>query len=722
VAVAGSGIWLFRIVAAIAMLLVPGQFLLQALRIPASAVRRCVTYLPAASVAVLVIAGLAVDLLGPALGLHAPLHRWPLLTGLNVTLVVLGVVGATSGNDHRLKPSDLVEQARWLWPMLVPVLALVAADRLNAGKGNALAIGVLVALVVIVPVFALLADRTYTQHLRVVIYGAGLAAMLLTSMRSSYVVGYDISSEYYDFHQIVTSGIWHFGHLAPYQAMMSVTVLPAGMHALISGQDVWIFKLIYPALFAFFPVAVFDLARRFLSRRAAFIAAGIVIVQSYFFQQQPEIARQELALVVFAALVCACLDSSLRRRRHLVLVGVLAATLVVCHYSTTYVAIALFLVGAVLVWLTSRRRPSTIRARPLFLALAVMVVVAFVWYVPLTNSTSNITYAVQSFTKNGVVLLPGRQKGESIIGAYFNGVRRQPASPATYQREVAALYSKSEPFLRPLLAARQPRYDLRSSEPAELPTRIPGLAAPVGTFQLLIQQLINALGVVGCAVLALRRRAGMLPRAVGFLGLAALAVLAASRLSGTLAADYNSSRLFLQCLFVVAVADAALFEVVTKTALLRRARPLLLCSFGAALGLSFAISSGLADAVDGGGPAFVLYNKGEDFDRLYTTPSEQATATWLAANAPANRVVYADNYASLQLREFTGMERAVFTAVTPLTIDQHAWVYASRTNIVLGRTWGGTSSGELDLAFPTAFLNRYFDAVYSTGTTAVYHR
>jgi uncharacterized membrane protein len=721
-AVAGNSIWLLRFVAALVLLFVPGQFLLQALRVPSHAIRRCIVYLPAASVVVLVSVGLAVDVVGPVLGVHQPLRVVPLLVGLNLTLAALGLAGAQAGEEHRLRPADLLEQARWLWPLLLPLAAIVAADRLNAGMGNGLVVAILVAILLIVPVVAVLASRMHSQHLHVVIYGVGLAATLLTSMRSSYVVGYDISSEYFDFHQTVATGIWHFGHLSPYEAMLSLTVLPAAMHAFIGGQDVWIFKLVYPALFAFFPVAVFDLARRFLSRRTAFVAAAIVLVQSYFFQQQPEIARQELALVVFAALVCVCLDSGLERRSQLIFVAVLSATLVVCHYSTTYVTMALLLVGAVLLRLTSKRRTLRIRALPLAIAVAVMASVALLWYLPLTHSTSNITYAVQSFEKNGIVLLPGRQKGESVIGAYFNGVRRPPASPSTYQREVAAAYSTSDPFLVPLRAAGQARYDLRSSEPADLPTRVAGLAGPIGTLQFLVQQLINALGVVGCLVLALRRRAGLLPRAVGFLGLASLAVLAASRLSGTLAADYNSSRLFLQCLFVVSVAGAALFEVVTKTLLLRWARPSLLCSFAAALGLSFAVSSGLAGAVDGGGPALVLYNAGEDYDRLYVTPPEQATSAWLAANTAPGRIVYADNYGALQLREFTGLQNSVFTAVTPRTIDRFAWVYASRSNVVLGRTWGETTSGELDLAFPSAFLNRYFDVVYSTGTTEVFHR
>jgi len=112
------------------------------------------------------------------------------------------------------------------------------------------------------------------------------------------------------------------GAFEPYEAMLGLTVLPASLHALIGGQDVWIFKLGYPALFACFRCGL--LAGNALPlRRAAFAAAAIVIVQAYYFQQQPEIARQELALLIFAGIMGALLDSSLARWPQLGLVSVL---------------------------------------------------------------------------------------------------------------------------------------------------------------------------------------------------------------------------------------------------------------------------------------------------------------------------------------------------------------------------------------------------------------
>ena len=145
----------------------------------------------------------------------------------------------------------------------------------------------------------------------VIVFATSLAMMWSFSLRGSLVYGFDISSEYYSLSQTVTSGIWHVSHPNDaYGAMLSLTICPAQLHALSGMPALLIFKLVFPVIGAFFPVAVFSLARRVLDGRWAFMAAALVIMQQTFFQQLPALARQEIAMVLFAALMCAVLDTS----------------------------------------------------------------------------------------------------------------------------------------------------------------------------------------------------------------------------------------------------------------------------------------------------------------------------------------------------------------------------------------------------------------------------
>ena len=723
VAVAENSVWLLRVVTVLLLAILPGQLLLRALRVPAASIRRYITYLPCASVAVLIASSLVVDLVGPLLRVHEPLRRWPLLIVLDLALPALARLGHRAAPYCELRISELIGQVRCFWPLLLPLASVVAAARLDNGDGNLLAFAVLIAVAIMIPTCTLAANRLHRSHTNLILYGSGLALMLLTSMRSSYVIGFDINSEYFDLHQTVVNGFWHLGHLNPYEAMLSLTVLPASLHALIGGQDIWIFKLGYPALFAFFPVAVFELGTRFLSRRAAFVAAAIVIVQAYFFQQQPEIARQELALLIFAGIMGALLDSSLGRRPQLGLVSVLGVTLVVCHYSTTYIAIFLCISACFLAVTVARRKHAPLPVLPWLVSALVMSVSALIWYVPATHSGSNVSDVAQSLRQSGIKLLPGRLKGENVISAYFNGPREPPVSPRQYENSVATYYAEHLRYLVPLGAAKNPSYNVRAATPPSLPDHAPLAASGLADAELLVQQLINALAVVCSLLFALRRRGDPLTRMIGSVGIASLLLLAASRLSGTLAADYNSSRLFLQCLFILALLEAALFEMVV-TRLKSRSWPGLTVfgSFSLLLLVAFVGNSGLDAPVTGGNPPLILYNHGEDYAGFYPSAQEQATAQWLAAAVPPHRVIYADYFAQLRLDQFTSLRTAVFNDVTPRTIDQHAWIFASTTNVIDHLSWGPTTSGLLDIVFPKQFLDQYFNVVYSTGSTEVFHR
>src|SRR5260370_41189926 len=95
--------------------------------------------------------------------------------------------------------------------------------------------------------------------------------------------------------------------------MLSVTVMPADMHALSGVPGLLVFKVVYPAIYALFPVAIFGLARRILSRRWALLAATFTIGQ-YAFTGLAGVARQDTSLDRFAALVWALLDKGISRR------------------------------------------------------------------------------------------------------------------------------------------------------------------------------------------------------------------------------------------------------------------------------------------------------------------------------------------------------------------------------------------------------------------------
>ena len=89
---------------------------------------------------------------------------------------------------------------------------------------------------------------------------------------------------------------------------------------------------------------------------------------------------------------------------------------------------------------------------------------------------------------------------------------------------------------------------------------------------------------------------------------------------------------------------------------------------------------------------------------------------------PAGQLVYADRYAQLPLDAVAGINRGVLGDVTPLTISQHAWVYASRANVVDGRGRALFDDHTVTYVFPARFLDANYDLVYTDGSSEVFHR
>ena len=307
------GLWAAQVVLVPFLLTFPGVLLLRVLRVPGKAVAAYPIYLPSAALVVLTASGLAVDLIGPLLHISEPLRAAPLLVGLEIVCAALLACSMNAPPQTRIPWSSLPQPLKLVWPLVFPLLSAAGALRLNSGHSGHLAAVAVVATIILLVIAFLMAPQFDRVLLAIVLFATGLGMMWSFSLRGSSVYGWDIAGEYYWLNQTVVTGVWHFSHSTDaYGAMLSVTVLPAELHALSGMPALLIFKVVYPVIFAMFPVAVYTLGDRVLRQRWAFMAGTLVIVQLAFFQEFPALAREEIATVLFAALISAVLDTALR--------------------------------------------------------------------------------------------------------------------------------------------------------------------------------------------------------------------------------------------------------------------------------------------------------------------------------------------------------------------------------------------------------------------------
>lgn len=141
-------LWAAQLLLVPLLLIVPGRLLLRALRVPGHRLAAFPLYVPAASLIVLMVSGLAVTLLvplvdgavldavfGPGSDPGAPLRPGPLLAGL--MLVCLGLfLASVRAPQETAVPWRSLPSAGWLsLPLLLPLLA--AAGRCGSTTGTA---------------------------------------------------------------------------------------------------------------------------------------------------------------------------------------------------------------------------------------------------------------------------------------------------------------------------------------------------------------------------------------------------------------------------------------------------------------------------------------------------------------------------------------------------------------------------------------------------------
>jgi hypothetical protein len=712
--------WPAQVVLLALLVTAPGVVALRALRVPGDAILRSPVYIPCASILVLLAAGLGVDLVGPHIGVAEPLRTWPMLASVEALSLILLVIAATAPLEAGVPWRMLDVRVGRVWPLLLPLASGVGALRLNQMHSSAVAVGAMIAVGALLLLGIFLAGRMSRGQLSLLLYGAGLAAMWSFSLRSHFTYGFDISSEFRVVTSTTANGVWHTSHPHDaYGAMLSLTVLPATLHSLTGISSLGLLKAVYPLLFALFPVALFGIAQRFLDRRYAFIAAAFVVAQSYFFQEMPAIARQEIALLLFVALIAALLDEAMPKVAQWLFVALIGVGVAVSHYSTTYLAATMLAVALVLQLLMTalRRRSGGVIA--VVAALVATVGAGFLWYSPVTHSSSNMSQFVSNVREHGLDLLPNAQPGQGPLQAYLTGNTLKHVDANRYEQLAAADYARNRRYVKPLPVASDPRYRLSNSVSPADATRNPRVSNALRQGQLWVSQLANLLAVLGALALVVMRRMGGVLRRVGILGVATLLVLGFVRLSGTAANAYNQERAFLQTMVPLAIAMACVLQAAAGR--WRGLRALVPLAAALALAVLFVGTSGLRGAAVGGGTPGNLANSGEDWERFDMTAPELASATWIAG-APHGSLLYTDRYGQLRLLAASGKSNGVLLDITPKTLDQHAWVYAGRANLQDGRARGEVGHSYAVFQWPARYLDENYNLVYDNGISRVYHR
>jgi uncharacterized membrane protein len=656
----------------------------------------------------------------PSIGVPRPLETWPLTLAVNA-ICLLALLACPPNVDPIL---PLLEGRRSrstiliaIGALLLPLAGLAGAERLNSGRGSLLDLIIWIAVLLVLAGTLYRAPKWTDAQVQIVLFGVSLTLIYLYSYRSNHLFGFDVQQEFQQFSRTFAAGRWTPpSNGNSYAAMLSITALPASLAKVSGISGLYIFKGVFPIFLAWIPPLTYGFARRWFAPFPSAVSAIYLIMLAQFAGELSGISRQEVGLFYFGLLLLVLVDVGLRGyRKNLVSIGVLGA-LAVSHYSTAYVAFALLAVTwfvYAVVRVVSRWRND----KPFitFVVAISGVALVLIWDVAITSSAHNLTSFVTSMVDQGPSILP-HSKG-SILTRWLSGNVNPVISPTKYY-QLALQATKHEPWVHPYPVSITSHYPA-SAAPA-LPSAglgFNGLASAFGSIGTVVSELFLGLVVFGTLMMVLRNRATSVPREIAVLCTATLGFLAVIRVSGTFGEVYNQDRAQIQAGMVlcISLALACNWFAGRSRRLTTAGTVVALVILGATVP---AAGSGLvAELGTGGSP--LLTNSGTYYNSAYMTDEEVAAAKWLSSNAGPHPLIWTDQFGELRIWAATPYTAAPQTSLTPATVGQGSWIFATGYNLN-GMAYGEIDDKEATYRFPSAFLNRVKTTVYSSPGARVY--
>jgi uncharacterized membrane protein len=701
----------------------------------------------------LMAAGLVVNTILPHLGISRPLDRDPVLATVDVWCGLIALWRPKRFSPIIPTPRiDKLQGADWLVGFLsalcVP-LAVMGANRLNNGADSGLTLIMLFIAAITLAIMFVKRNTLNGGTITAALYFIATAMLLMTSLRGWYITGSDIQNEYVVFELTKSHGDWNMSNAPnPYNACLSVTILPTMLSQLLRVDDPYIFKFWFQLLFALCPVFVYRISLRYGDRTIALVATIYFIAFPTYFTDMPFVNRQEIAYLFVGACVLTATDPTLGYKIGRFRISVFSLGIVLSHYSTSYV----FLGTLIVAWVAYKtmvffRRNSAVAREGSrveqhrgiinptvgIVNLVLLLAGILLWNGLATHTASGLTsvvsQAAQSLrggsddpksadTSYSIVGGSGAQTPDQVLSAY----RTSTLTESNSNRIAADLFSDKVLDKYPLSAVPQPNLGVTSLgkliDDTGLSVFTLNSVLRAGSARLL--QLFIGLGLLS-AFLTWRTRPSRWKTELIALSCGAVVIVALQVVVPVISTDYGVLRSFQQAMLVsgplIAVGSYTIFRHLPGM-WGRRA------IFAVAVVFFTSLVGALPQTLGGYPAQLNLNDSGQYYDLYYTHPQDITAIKWLQSSFAGD--VRARTHAAVQMNPYTDNELQTFTNLD-VNIDDFPTDLLKTSYLFYGYQTSTTEQSSIfvngDLVtynYPMALINSEYNLIYSSNGAMIY--
>lgn len=729
--------WLFlpQIVGSLASLFFLGYFFLDAFKITFSSLTEKVFHSTALSIFFLYVIGLFINWTLPLLGNSTPLTAFPIQLAFTLCFYTLFVTSYLRKENMLILPHiNKLSLVLIIIALLFPIASIAGANRLNNGYSNIVTLITLCVIPIYLCVLTMLSKKLSHAVFPISLGAIAMTVLLMLSLRSWYILGYDISSEYQVFQFTKNLGYWTIDtYRNAYNACMSITILPTLLSYITKFSDGYVLKFLFAAMFSITPVVIYFYVRRISNLALGYLSGFFFIIQPWFIDPMVTIGRQEIAFIFFIILVATLFEQKIKPLHKHLLISFYIIGLVLSHYSTTYISNVLFMGSfgiLVISYLIGKFFPTRfkklifIKERFLhgnynlhILHVVLLFLMTFLWYSQLTGTASNIGDFLRKTQQSLNSMFTNEQRAGILdqVALKDKPVLREDVYVAYYKQKTLEYANKKDVSL--FKDPEYANYKLIPRKTQELPIaneKLYQITNSIYKLSLGSIQLFIALGALILAVYEFWKNKKIPVDYVAFSMISAL-LLVAIIVIPNFSLNYNFDRLYLQAMFFLGFLEVlAAYRIYQLLSFKKLGFQLATVHYLVVFLFTFSIIWQFV----GGKTNVWLNNMGLAYDLTYTHKEETLAADWIGNHYDFN-TVYVDGPGRNKLAAY-GLLNNVNYDFFPSIIGRGSYVFLTYSNVQDRLSYFYYRGVNVAYEVPFPFLNKNKNKVYDNGGSVVY--
>ena len=347
------------------------------------------------SICMLMFLGLIWNTLGLYFNEFSLLNGFVFIQVIHVTVIFLFILAYFKHRSIRFPSINLKFSPSMVLSACLPVFS-VLGNMIGGENAPSSLLLITIGLVPVVVFVSLLESRKQQNSARWPwnLFMCTLAVLFHVSMVSNFITGFDVHVSYNIFKEVQSTGLWNpllsstDLDVLRVNQMLSSSILPIVFSNTLNLSGTWVFKAIFPFLYAFMPLGIYQLCQNFFRKDVAFVISFVVIADITFFHELTSLPNQMIAELLLILSLLVIFNERIKPFTKFMLFIVLSAGLVVSHYGISYIFFLLLCIS----FFASKllKTVSKVKLEHLLLFFSMM----FAWYV-FTSSSANFLSLVE---------------------------------------------------------------------------------------------------------------------------------------------------------------------------------------------------------------------------------------------------------------------------------------------------------------------------------------